>query len=526
MPETGGAATFVRRAFSDPLGFVAGWVLFLDYLVVISLAALFVPHYLGAVFDWESIQDGPWDAVFGIGVIAFVAAIRLDAAGAALPDRRGGVGAGPARAAAAGGGGAGAGLQPRRPALRHRPGRDAVHRIDRAGALAGDAGLHGHRDDRELRVRGPASRGAPCPAACSSGSGSSWSSTSRSPSWGCRPTRRSRTPRAPTAWPARSGTTWLDAPLAGIAQAIGQEMPWGGDALEVFVGVSNALVLVTILATAMAGGERLAYSMARYDMLPHAFARPEKGARTPTPAATLAAAVIAPVLIVIADAVGDGARFLAGPLQLRRAHRDDRRPARGGAAADPRARPGAAVPRARLGPRRRGRRAGAARSSARSSRSGCGSRRCSPTGARPSPDPCGWRSARSSTCCRGGPAARRCWGARRPPCPDLVEESRGRGGGPRGGADPGAAQARDIGQEVLATAVRLAEDREAEVIVVHVVKVPMSLPLEAEYEEEEHRGLEAIEDAREIAARARRERDRPRGAGAVAGARRSSRRPT
>ena len=28
----------------------------------------------------------------------------------------------------------------------------------------------------------------------------------------------------------------------------------------------------------------------------------------------------------------------------------------------------------------------------------------------------------------------------------------------------------------------------------------MSLPLEAEYEEEEHRGLEAIEDAREIAA--------------------------
>jgi nucleotide-binding universal stress UspA family protein len=62
-----------------------------------------------------------------------------------------------------------------------------------------------------------------------------------------------------------------------------------------------------------------------------------------------------------------------------------------------------------------------------------------------------------------------------------------------------------IGQEVLATALRLAEDREAvdrdaEVIVVHVVKVPMSLPLEAEYTEEEHRGLEAIEDAREIAA--------------------------
>ena len=47
--------------------------------------------------------------------------------------------------------------------------------------------------------------------------------------------------------------------------------------------------------------------------------------------------------------------------------------------------------------------------------------------------------------------------------------------------------------------MRLAEDGEAEVIVVHVVKVPLSLPLEAEYEEEERRGLEAIEDAREIA---------------------------
>ena len=47
MPEPGGAATFVRRAFSDPAGFVTGWLLFLDYFVVIALAALFVPHYLG-----------------------------------------------------------------------------------------------------------------------------------------------------------------------------------------------------------------------------------------------------------------------------------------------------------------------------------------------------------------------------------------------------------------------------------------------------------------------------------------------
>ena len=48
IPETGGAATFVRRAFNDLAGFLTGWALFLDYLIVIALSALFVPHYLGA----------------------------------------------------------------------------------------------------------------------------------------------------------------------------------------------------------------------------------------------------------------------------------------------------------------------------------------------------------------------------------------------------------------------------------------------------------------------------------------------
>src|ERR1700745_3253843 len=42
--ETGGAATFVRVAFNDFAGFATGWVLFLDYLIVIALAALVFPH--------------------------------------------------------------------------------------------------------------------------------------------------------------------------------------------------------------------------------------------------------------------------------------------------------------------------------------------------------------------------------------------------------------------------------------------------------------------------------------------------
>ncbi len=57
IPETGGGAMLARRAFNDPIGFLTGWVLLLDYVVVIALAALFVPHYAGAAFGWDAIDE-------------------------------------------------------------------------------------------------------------------------------------------------------------------------------------------------------------------------------------------------------------------------------------------------------------------------------------------------------------------------------------------------------------------------------------------------------------------------------------
>ena len=65
IPETGGAATFVRRAFNDLVGFLTGWALFLDYLIVIALSALFLPHYLGAahgVGRRSSATRGTWSS--------------------------------------------------------------------------------------------------------------------------------------------------------------------------------------------------------------------------------------------------------------------------------------------------------------------------------------------------------------------------------------------------------------------------------------------------------------------------------
>src|SRR6185312_13762417 len=75
--ETGGAATFVRVAFNDFAGFLTGWVLFLDYLIVIALSALFFPHYLGLALGIDSIARRPGDVIAACVVVAGVAGIRL-----------------------------------------------------------------------------------------------------------------------------------------------------------------------------------------------------------------------------------------------------------------------------------------------------------------------------------------------------------------------------------------------------------------------------------------------------------------
>jgi basic amino acid/polyamine antiporter, APA family len=75
--EAGGAATFVRIAFNDLAGFLTGWALFLDYLIVIALSALFFPHYLGLAIGVHSIARHPGDVIFGCLLIAAIGAVRL-----------------------------------------------------------------------------------------------------------------------------------------------------------------------------------------------------------------------------------------------------------------------------------------------------------------------------------------------------------------------------------------------------------------------------------------------------------------
>ena len=64
--ERGGSSTFARHAFNELIAFIAGWAILIDYLIVIALAALSVPHYLEPIsgrFDQPVLEIGIATAV-------------------------------------------------------------------------------------------------------------------------------------------------------------------------------------------------------------------------------------------------------------------------------------------------------------------------------------------------------------------------------------------------------------------------------------------------------------------------------
>jgi basic amino acid/polyamine antiporter, APA family len=57
--ERGGSSAFARHAFNELVAFIAGWAILLDYLIVIALAAISVPHYLEPIssrFDRPGLE--------------------------------------------------------------------------------------------------------------------------------------------------------------------------------------------------------------------------------------------------------------------------------------------------------------------------------------------------------------------------------------------------------------------------------------------------------------------------------------
>ncbi|HYG96242.1 MAG TPA: amino acid permease, partial [Solirubrobacterales bacterium] len=73
--ERGGSSTFARHAFNELIAFIAGWAILIDYLIVIALAALSVPHYLTPP-GTEFAHPG-WEIGLAAAVIAGVCALNI-----------------------------------------------------------------------------------------------------------------------------------------------------------------------------------------------------------------------------------------------------------------------------------------------------------------------------------------------------------------------------------------------------------------------------------------------------------------
>jgi len=307
IPETGGAATFVRRAFNDPAGFLTGWALLLDYLIVMALAALFVPHYVGHAIGWEALTDAPWDTVAGVVVILGVAGVRLIrrtslyrtailVAGIALithlllillgfaflfsPDALS------------------KGLD-----LGTAPTWESIAYALPLAMLA-YTGLETVANFA-AETREP---GRTLPRSVFAGIGLVVAVSFAIALIGL------------SAYPVHVengrylsdlGTDWLRAPLVGIAAAFEGSMPnLLADLLRVAIGLTGALVLLVAVTTSISGAGRLAYSLGQHHMIPHRFGTLNRRTLI-APSTIVASALIASGLLVAGEALGREVRFLA-----------------------------------------------------------------------------------------------------------------------------------------------------------------------------------------------------------------------
>jgi APA family basic amino acid/polyamine antiporter len=119
-----------------------------------------------------------------------------------------------------------------------------------------------------------------------------------------------------SAFPATHGTTelgtdWLRSPLMGVVSALQQHVAhWFGNVLRVYVGLTGALVLLAAATTSVAGFGRLAYSLGEHGQLPRTFGRLNRRTLV-SPAAVVAATGIAIGMLVATSFVAHEVTFLA-----------------------------------------------------------------------------------------------------------------------------------------------------------------------------------------------------------------------
>jgi basic amino acid/polyamine antiporter, APA family len=303
IPEAGGATTLVRRAFNDVFGFVTGWALFLDYLIVIALSVIFLPHYLGGALRLEGMGDEPWDVVIGVTVVLAIAGVRL-------------VRRSKLHSSAI----AVAGLDLTVQLLLVVLGFALLFEPD---ALTGgvDVGTAPTWGDLAFAL----------PLAMLAYTGletiSNLAEETREPG---RALPRSLFSAIGlvvlltaliavvglSAFPVQGGETalgeqWLRAPMLGVVSALDGPLPAiVGDVLRIAVGLTGALVLLAAATTSMSGCTRLAYSLSQYGQLPRAFGRLNRRTLV-SPVAICATAAVASGLVVLTGVIGEDVAFLA-----------------------------------------------------------------------------------------------------------------------------------------------------------------------------------------------------------------------
>jgi nucleotide-binding universal stress UspA family protein len=120
-----------------------------------------------------------------------------------------------------------------------------------------------------------------------------------------------------SAYPVSQGKTalgdqWLELPLVGIAAALDGPLPtWVADVLEVAVGISGVLILVGAATTSFSGITRLTHSLAEHGSLPREFARFERRAVASSEAILIAAGLAIGLIVLTGFAAGGDPTFLA-----------------------------------------------------------------------------------------------------------------------------------------------------------------------------------------------------------------------
>jgi basic amino acid/polyamine antiporter, APA family len=301
LPETGGAATFVRRASNDLAGFITGWALFLDYLIVIALSALFLPHYLAGALHVGALDRNPWDVVVAVVVIVGVALVRLV----------------------------------RRPSLYGVgiliPALDLLtqvllvvlgfalvwspHALTEGTSIGTDPSWHAIAFSIPLAML--AFTGLETVANLAEEARSPGVDLPRSVFGGLLTVITLYVAIAIVALSAfpgphtELGTKWEHAPLLGVADRIGTELPSSvADVLRGYVGITGALILLAAVVTSISGFSRLAYSLGEHGQLPSGFGRLSRRAHV-SPIAIVSVAIVASGFVIATSFVKNDVAGLA-----------------------------------------------------------------------------------------------------------------------------------------------------------------------------------------------------------------------